>query len=159
TNGSILFYNSTGTKIDQNNSNLFFDPTNLRLGVGTGTPITTLDVRDTSGTLAAATLSARSSFATLLVDNTTGDLLTASSSGVTQFVVTNGGRVGIGLGNVRPSYPLDVTGGINATAYNVGGVAGADSGGQFQCARVQTGIVTGTSTCGVGNGGTDWAIT
>ena len=42
TAGSILF--STGTKLQQNNANLFWDNTNNRLGVGTNTPATALTV-------------------------------------------------------------------------------------------------------------------
>lgn len=43
TNGSVLF--SNGTTIAQDNSNFFWDDTNNRLGIGTITPATTLDVR------------------------------------------------------------------------------------------------------------------
>lgn len=42
TGGSILFSNSTS--ITQNNSNLFWDNVNLRLGIGTAQPTSTLDV-------------------------------------------------------------------------------------------------------------------
>lgn len=40
--GSLLF--SNGTSISQNNSNLFWDNTNNRLGIGTSSPASTLDV-------------------------------------------------------------------------------------------------------------------
>ena len=43
TSGSVLF--SNGTTIAQDNSNLFWDDTNNRLGIGTNAPTTTLDVR------------------------------------------------------------------------------------------------------------------
>jgi hypothetical protein len=42
TNGSVLF--SNGTTIAQNNANFFWDDTNNRLGIGTATPNTTLDI-------------------------------------------------------------------------------------------------------------------
>ena len=42
TAGSILF--SNGTSISQNNSNLFWDNTNNRLGIGTSSPASTLSV-------------------------------------------------------------------------------------------------------------------
>lgn len=40
--GSLLFYN--GSTITEDNSNLFWDDTNNRLGIGTSSPTTTLDV-------------------------------------------------------------------------------------------------------------------
>ena len=46
TSGSVLF--SNGTTIAQNNANLFWDNTNSRLGIGTATPTTVLDVNGTS---------------------------------------------------------------------------------------------------------------
>jgi hypothetical protein len=45
TSGSVLF--SNGTTIAQDNANLFWDDTNNRLGVGTATPATTLQVGGT----------------------------------------------------------------------------------------------------------------
>jgi len=42
TNGSVLF--ALGASISQDNSNLFWDNTNKRLGVGTNTPTTAVDV-------------------------------------------------------------------------------------------------------------------
>jgi len=49
------------------------------------------------------------------------DILTASASGVTKFVIKNNGNVGIGTTN--PQYPLDVNGTINATTLAIGGTA------------------------------------
>lgn len=50
-----------------------------------------------AGTTPSASISGQTSFATLVVDNTgSGDLFAASSSGVNQFVIRNGGQVGIG---------------------------------------------------------------
>jgi hypothetical protein len=46
TSGSVLF--SNGTTIAQDNSNLFWDDTNNRLGIGTATPAYVLDVNGTS---------------------------------------------------------------------------------------------------------------
>jgi trimeric autotransporter adhesin len=42
TSGSVLFYN--GTSFAQNNGNLFWDNTNSRLGIGSSSPTTALDV-------------------------------------------------------------------------------------------------------------------
>jgi len=52
TAGSILF--STGTKVQQDNANLFWDDTNNRLGIGTNTPTTTLEVAGTISTTGTA---------------------------------------------------------------------------------------------------------
>lgn len=46
TAGSVLFYD--GSKVTQNNSNLFWDNTNKRLGIGTGAPSTKLVVSGNS---------------------------------------------------------------------------------------------------------------
>jgi hypothetical protein len=45
TSGSVLF--SNGTTIAQDNSNLFWDDTNNRLGIGTASPVSTLHVQGT----------------------------------------------------------------------------------------------------------------
>ncbi|MDO8269413.1 MAG: hypothetical protein Q7T54_01945 [Candidatus Levybacteria bacterium] len=61
------------------------------------------------GTVAAASVSANTSFAGLVIDNKgVGDLFTASSSGVTQLVLTNNGALGIGTN--APTAKLDVNG-------------------------------------------------
>lgn len=44
TSGSILFINSSN-QLAQDNTNIFWDDTNNRLGIGTSSPATTLDVR------------------------------------------------------------------------------------------------------------------
>ncbi|OGH46807.1 MAG: hypothetical protein A3B47_01560 [Candidatus Levybacteria bacterium RIFCSPLOWO2_01_FULL_39_24] len=81
------------------------------MGIGTTNPLTALDVRGNLGTIAAASISAQSSFASLIVDNRgIGDLFTASKSGATKFVITNAGNVGIGT--TSPTSRLDVNGDI-----------------------------------------------
>ncbi|MDO8335761.1 MAG: hypothetical protein Q7T74_03200, partial [Candidatus Saccharibacteria bacterium] len=81
-------------------SNLYFDATNKRLGLGVSSPLATLDVRTTSGTSPIATISGSTSFAGLVVDNSgVGDLFTASKSGATKFVVYNNGTLGIAGAN------------------------------------------------------------
>lgn len=49
TAGSLLF--SNGTSISQNNSNLFWDDTNNRLGIGTSSPSSALDVNGNASIL------------------------------------------------------------------------------------------------------------
>src|SRR6185369_16624315 len=62
-----------------------------------------------AGTTSVASVSANSSFAGLVVDNKgNGDLFTASSSGLTRFVIKQNGNVGIN--NTQPSTALEVTG-------------------------------------------------
>ena len=48
TNGSILFASSSTGKIDQDNSNFFWDATNFRLGIRTNAPAAALDVTGAS---------------------------------------------------------------------------------------------------------------
>jgi site-specific recombinase XerD len=63
-----------------------------------------------AGTTSAASVSAKTSFAALVVDNQgVGDLFTASASGAPRFVITNQGNVGIGTTN--PTQKLQVAGG------------------------------------------------
>ncbi|MBI2034446.1 MAG: hypothetical protein HYT11_01810, partial [Candidatus Levybacteria bacterium] len=76
-------------------------------GIGTTSPLATLDVRTNSGTLAIASVSGATSFAGLVVDNSgLGDIFTASSSGLNRFVVKQSGNVGIGT--TSPGMLLDV---------------------------------------------------
>ena len=64
--------------------------------------LATLDVRGNRATTPAASVSATSTYAAMEVNNNgTGDLFTASSSGLTQFVITQGGNVEVGN-----SYPV-----------------------------------------------------
>ena len=44
TDGSILFYNSTGTKVDEDNANLFWSNSRNQMGIGTVSPNTSLEV-------------------------------------------------------------------------------------------------------------------
>ncbi len=83
----------------------------LLLG-GTATSSATFRVTGNSpfaGTNSVASIAAKTSFAGLVVDNTIGDLFTASSSGLNRFVVKQSGNVGIGT--TFPQYKLDITGG------------------------------------------------
>lgn len=99
TQGSLVFAGASGV-YSQNNSNFFWDNSALRLGIGTASPLASLDIRGTSGTIPAASVSATSSFAAAIVDNSgVGDLFTASKSGATKFVIANSGNTGIGVAN------------------------------------------------------------
>ncbi len=64
------------------------------------------------GTVAAASVSANTSFAGMVIDNRgTGELLTASSSGQTRFTIYNSGNVVIGNGG-DSGFRLDVKGSV-----------------------------------------------
>ncbi len=79
---------------------------NGTLAVGIATPSGTLDVRSRNGTMPIASISGASSLPALVVDNSVGDLFTASSSGLSRFVITQNGNVGIG--SSVPNAKLDV---------------------------------------------------
>jgi hypothetical protein len=64
-------------------------------GAGNNTALANIDMRQIySGTLAVASVSGRTSFAALVVDNSgLGDLFTASASGGTRFTITRAGLI------------------------------------------------------------------
>ncbi|MDP1814431.1 MAG: hypothetical protein Q8K92_08280 [Leadbetterella sp.] len=60
TSGSVLF--SNGSTISQNNSQFFWDNTNIRLGIGTASPINSINIRkDASTSITASSISANTS--------------------------------------------------------------------------------------------------
>ena len=64
------------------------------VGIGTNSPLATLDVRGSSGTTPVASFSGATSFAGLVVDQSgAGDVFTASSSGFPLFTVQNAGTL------------------------------------------------------------------
>ncbi|MCL4390132.1 MAG: MerR family DNA-binding transcriptional regulator [Patescibacteria group bacterium] len=84
------------------------------VGIGTSSYLGTLDIRALSGTLPVATVSGATSKAALVVDNSIGDLFTASSSGLSRFVVKQSGNVGIGT--TTPRTVLDVVSSSTSTS-------------------------------------------
>ena len=99
-NGSIqTSRRNTLTLGGDTTGNIILNPSNGsgRVGINTNSPLAALDVRGSNGTGPAATISANSSFAALVVDNLgPGDLITASGSGVPNFRVLNNGDVIVG---------------------------------------------------------------
>src|SRR5207253_1545755 len=81
--------------------------TGAKVSIANSNPNATLDVQANTGTLAVASISGKTSFASLVVDNSgVGDLFTASSSGLSRFVIAQNGNVGIGT--TAPAQLLDI---------------------------------------------------
>ena len=114
TQGSIPFIGASGV-LSENNSSFFWNNTNKMLGIGTASPLATIDARATSGTQPTASFSGQTSSAALIVDNSgIGDLFTASSAGQTRFVINQNGNVGINTAS--PAFRLDIQDSQAATA-------------------------------------------
>jgi hypothetical protein len=138
TTGSVLFINPTNI-IAQDNANFFYDDTNNRLGIGTSTPTTTLQVaggkilldnaqgiqfKDGAGT--ARTVLQVDSGDNLYLDSTAtnGDMY-LRARGVDKMTIKSSGSVGIGT--TTPAYKLDVNGDISVGAgYKLTTVVGND---------------------------------
>ncbi len=86
------------------------------IGIGTTAPFVTLDVRGSSGTLAVASISGTTSFATLVANNNgVGDLFTASASGWPRFTISNAGNV-----NASGAYQIGGTSVLSTTTLGSG---------------------------------------
>ncbi len=115
TTGITLSGNSAGIAFSGNGINAITTAVNQNLAINPGgfgllgintdglVPRANLDIRANFGTLAVASISGSTSFATLVVDNTgVGDLFTASKSGLPLFTIKNNG-------NINLSSPGDIT--------------------------------------------------
>ncbi len=77
-----------------NSGSSFYLTSNGTAGIGTTNPSATLDVRGNSATTPAASVSANTNFAAMVVDNKgSGDIFTASFSGMPRFTVASNGNV------------------------------------------------------------------
>lgn len=97
-----------------------------------------------NGTTPLATISANTSFAAMVVDNSIGDLFTASSSGQSRFVITNNGSVGVGTTNPN-NFLLQVAGSIGPDVAGTGslGAQGSRWGNIFtQTLNANGGVIT-----------------
>ncbi len=112
TQGSIPFIGAGGL-FSQDNNNFFWDDTNDRLGLGTSTPSSRLDVVggniQTDRALVARGTGTNGEAAHLVVDaeaSTLHRLIEARNNNGIQFVVNGNNRVGIGSSN--PGAPLHI---------------------------------------------------
>jgi len=143
TSGSILFVDAS-TNLAQDNGELYWDNTNNRLGIGTTSPSAAIEV-DAGASTEYAILSTGANgrvglttqYGGIHINNVEGtaDLWQLSERDTaqfdiafgtpdsgnnvaatdTQFRITNGGNVGIGLGSTNPSQKLHVSGTIRQT--------------------------------------------
>lgn len=119
--GQVTFFSATSTVTGDNN--LYWDNTNKRLGVGTTSPSTKLQV---NGTITADTHFTSSDSNVTLSTSGTGGVVRLRPNGISsttgQVVVLDSGNVGIGT--VSPSAKLEVNGTLIAT-----GISQLGSGG------------------------------
>jgi hypothetical protein len=114
-NGGTNVTYFSGTLINSNSANAggwtndgtesYLVNSNNKVGIGTSSPLGTLDVRASSYTIPVASISGATGMATLLVDNSgVGDLFTASQSGGTRFTISNAGLIttkSVGTGSLK----------------------------------------------------------
>ena len=112
TAGSVLF--SNGTTIAQDNANFFWDDTNNRLGIGTSSPTTLLDVRGgfnvSDGT---STVRIVNSGGVGLIGTLTTHPLAIRTDNTERMRITEIGNVGIGTST--PSIKLQVETSVNGS--------------------------------------------
>ncbi len=93
--GSLVFYTkpANGNALSHSIEQARIDP-NGNLGLGTISPLATLDIRGNSNTSPIASLSGTTNFAGLVVDQSgSGDIIAASQSGLARFTVSNNGTI------------------------------------------------------------------
>ncbi len=97
--GSLNFQTASTGQGDAGLISRLFIANDGRIGINTSSPFTklALDVRGLTGTTGTASISARSSFASLLVDNAgIGDIIVASQAGRTVLRIDNNGNLIVG---------------------------------------------------------------
>ena len=111
TAGQVLFYDTTGVTGD---NGFYWDNTNKRLGIGTATPSTKLQV---NGTITADTHFTSSDSNATLSTSGTGGVVRLRPNGISsttgQVVVLDSGNVGIGT--ATPTSKLEVDGDMSVT--------------------------------------------
>ena len=101
TTGSVIFQGSGGT-LTQNNSNLFWDNTNNRFGVGTSSPLVSADIRTSNNSAITPLSNVPDSATTLLIGNTgTNAVLAIGQNNTSQSWLQGRSRLGAGT-----SFPI-----------------------------------------------------
>lgn len=130
TPGSVVFAGAGGN-YDQNDSKLFWDDANFRLGVGTGSPSTSLHVvgAATLGSINKVTVTAPATSATLTIANgstlqTGGNFTTGGTFSTTGNFSTGGAFSTAGAVTVAGAFglTLNLSGGTNLTLPTTGTV-------------------------------------
>ncbi|KKN48931.1 hypothetical protein LCGC14_0647900 [marine sediment metagenome] len=125
TQGSVLFAGASGV-ISQDNSNIFWDDTNDRLGIGTASPEVDFHIKNSGGEAQLLLQSLATTDATIRLRNgssskwTFGNdasndefiISTGSILGTPKLTILQSGYVGIGTGATAPNAPLEVKGSL-----------------------------------------------
>ncbi len=162
TPGSVLFAGTGGT-ISQDNTGLFYDDANNRLGIGTSSPEAELHIEDSTGSVELLLQSLATSDATIRIRNgssskwTFGNdasndefiISTGSILGNPKLTILQGGKVGIGTGATAPNAPLEVKGAKPGVVggHQSGQLQVTGTGGEFYCA-----VITGHNSYDSGSG-------
>ena len=142
----------TGPQSIASDADLFFDPTNKRLGIGTSVPLATLDVQATSGTGPIASISGQTTATALTVDQSgSGALFTASVNGANKFTIANNGNL-TAAGTLTGLPGITSSGAIQFTGLGTGTVH-SDKPGLLSSSAVDLGSTDVTGILPVLNGG------
>lgn len=146
--GSLLF--SNGSTISQNNAKLFWDESNVRLGVGTNTPASTLHLKSSGGgdilNLEGASQSYMQFYPNGFEAGRKGWLGFGSNGNEISLVNENNGNIilagaNIGVGNTSPQQKLDVSGTIRSSTLAGAGnrMVVADANGDLSTQNIPSG--------------------
>jgi hypothetical protein len=132
TAGSICFLGTTGTLM-LDNANFFWDDTNNRLGIGTATPASTLDV---SGSVGAAIVNTTAS--TLTLDDTHYTVLSNATGGSTTLTLPTASTVTGRIYHIKKSDPSANTVTVDGSgSETIDGGTTAVITTQYECITIQ----------------------